>query len=400
MIPMQLNIDKISFLVGNVDVIENMKFQKINKMFDDKVMDFFSALSRKLLADKKAKTYQDIVSYAFWIRKQSLLKVKETYENVDKRMGRGITFHIAPSNVPINFAVSFTSALLAGNMCIVRVSNKEYEQVELIVKAINELLSGECSYMSSYLCLVQYEHNDDVTQYFSSMCDIRIVWGGNQTIDKIRMAKLPPRSYEMCFSDRHSLAFINADEYLQMDKEQIAKKFYTDTYYTDQNACSSPRLIAWFGERVEEARKQFWEEIEKKVKEEYEFQPILAVDKLSELCMLASEHTRIHKVDDNNVVMRVLVEDINDDIMNYKNGGGYFFEYIAKDMLSLKPLFAKECQTISYLGMDSKQIFDAIQEMGVRGVDRIVPVGNTMELSFKWDGYDMIENMSRYVYCD
>ena len=329
-----------------------------------------------------------------------MLKIRETYENTDKRMGRGVTFHIAPSNVPINFAVSFTSALLAGNMCIVRVSNKKYDQVDLIVKAINELLTEEYSYMSNYLCLVQYEHNDDITQYFSSMCDIRIVWGGNQTIEKIRMAKLPPRSYEMSFSDRHSLALINADEYLQMDKEQVAKKFYTDTYYTDQNACSSPRLIAWFGKKTDEARKVFWETIERKVKDEYEFKPILAIDKLSELCMLASEHTGIHKVTDNNVVMRVLIEDINDDVMNYKNGGGYFFEYIAKDIFSLKSLFTKECQTISYLGMDSKQIFNDIQEMGVRGVDRIVPLGNTMELSFKWDGYDMIENMSRYVYCD
>jgi hypothetical protein len=38
-----------------------------------------------------------------------------------------------------------------------------------------------------------------------------------------------------------------------------------------------------------------------------------------------------------------------------------------------------------------------VEEYGVPGVDRIVPVGKTMELSFIWDGYDMIETMSRVV---
>ena len=36
-------------------------------------------------------------------------------------------------------------------------------------------------------------------------------------------------------------------------------------------------------------------------------------------------------------------------------------------------------------------------ENGVRGVDRIVPLGKTMELEFFWDGLDMIDAMSRYV---
>ena len=47
------------------------------------------------------------------------------------------------------------------------------------------------------------------------------------------------------------------------------------------------------------------------------------------------------------------------------------------------------------IDMDNREL---VFSSGVRGVDRIVPLGGTMELSFIWDGYKMIETMSRYVY--
>ena len=41
---------------------------------------------------------------------------------------------------------------------------------------------------------------------------------------------------------------------------------------------------------------------------------------------------------------------------------------------------------------------DVVYRNGVRGVDRIVELGQTMGLEFIWDGYKMIETMSRFVY--
>ena len=120
----------------------------------------------------------------------------------------------------------------------------------------------------------------------TDICDLRIIWGGNQTINIIRKAKLPPRAIEMAFSDRHSLALINADEYLKQDPEEFARGFYTDTYYTDKNACSSPRIVIWMGQEIEKAKTIFWKSLQELVKKDYDFAPILAIDKLNELCRL------------------------------------------------------------------------------------------------------------------
>ena len=187
------------------------------------------------------------------------------------------------------------------------------------------------------------------------------------------------------------------------DITKLAEKFYTDTYYTDQNACSSPRIVVWMGakEKVEKAKELFWKEVEELVKGKYEFNPIQAIDKLEQLCMLAaneSEELWAMRLGDSNRVVRVKVEALSSEMMKYKFGGGYFFEYDACSLEELLPIMGKQCQTLSFFGLDEKEIQEFVLNHGIRGVDRIVPVGKTMDLTFKWDGYDMIQNMSRWVY--
>jgi hypothetical protein len=231
------------------------------------------------------------------------------------------------------------------------------------------------------------------------MCDVRIIWGGNYTIDTIRRAKLPPRSIELSFADRHSIAIINADEYLKTDKQEVARDFFIDTYYTDQNACSSPRLVVWQGNEIEMAREVFWDSLENLVKSEYDMAPIQSVDKFVSFCRLSATHRNLFISSNSNLIVRVLLSEIFPDLMDYKDGGGYFFEYQTDNLADIIPVLDKSCQTVSYLGINPIEIRNLVYFWGTKGVDRIVPIGQTMELSFTWDGYDMIEAMSRIVLC-
>ena len=397
MILMPINSSRVKFLTGSPEIFENISNVKALPVFSKQAVDFLSALSRELLSDDRAKTMPDVVSYAFWIRKAYIDKTMKKYTDYENRIGRGIAFHIAPSNVPVNFEVSFTSCLLAGNACIVRVSNKYFEQVDIICEAINQLFENDFKKFSQYLNIISYEHNDEITNELSKICDIRIIWGGNRTINEIRRAPLPPRAIEMAFADRYSLAVINAEAYLESDKQATAKGFYIDTYYTDQNACSSPRVIIWTGMQITKARDIFWEKIKELALSDYEFRPVQAIDKLSSFCELAVENTGIKLISGDNFVTRVEVDRLSEELMSYKTGSGYFFEYTAKDLSEIIPLLGKSCQTVSYLGIDPDEIRNIVFDNGVRGVDRIVPVGKTMDLSFTWDGYDMIYAMSRIV---
>lgn len=386
----------IKYLVGNKELLETIHKVPARTLFDEEIVGFLGAVSKRLMKNPVTKVYSDVTAYAFWIRKQSLVKEGERFAH-KKKYGRGVAFHIAPSNVAVNFAVSFTSALLAGNACVVRVSNKEFPQVDMICDAIRQVMEEEFQEMQKYLVIVRYEHDQRISDYLSSICDIRIVWGGNRTLAEIRRSPLPPRAIEMAFPDRHSLAVIDADAYMSEDAVRVAELFYIDTYFTDQNACSSPRLVVWVGDRKEEAALRFYSALHDKLEKEYELAPILAVDKLNIFLEYAAEHTGVRKLTKDNLMVRVKLEGLTDDLMDYKMGGGYFFEYWTDNLEEMIPVLSKECQTISYLGVDPEQIRSIVEKSGVRGVDRIVKLGHTMDLSFYWDGYDMIDTMSRYI---
>ena len=99
--------------------------------FSDVVIEYLSTLSSSLLRDRESRLYPDVVTFAFFCRKANLLAQKKKYVRDDNlRLGRGVLFHIAPSNVPINFGYSLVAGLLSGNYNIVRVSSKIFPQVD------------------------------------------------------------------------------------------------------------------------------------------------------------------------------------------------------------------------------------------------------------------------------
>ena len=391
-------MSKIDFLVGNAQILNSMDSVPSLPMFSERVVIFLEKLSRELMNHPGIRQYVDVMSYAYWIRKASIEKEIKTHADYKSRIGRGVAFHIAPSNVPVNFAVSMTSSILAGNASIIRVSNRLFEQVDIICMALNKLLSDEFMDLQNYLCIIRYDHDDIISSELSLMCDIRIIWGGDNTINSIRKLPVRPRSIEMAFADRHSIAIIDSDYYMTQEAHRIAKDFYTDTFYTDQNACSSPRLVVWLGNRVDEARKSFWEELGEIVASEYDIKPIQVMDKYSSFCRVAMVRDDISLISHDNYITRIEVESLFPELMEYKNGSGYFFEYIANELEDIIPILNIRCQTVSVLGVDKRDIKNLVFKYGTRGVDRIVNVGQTMGLEFVWDGYHMIENMTRLVY--
>lgn len=392
-------LQKITFLTGAPELLARASEIPAKPLFDSQVLDFFDALSQALLHDPHIKAFSDVIAWAFWIRRASLLKVRERFEG-QRRLGRGVAFHVAPSNVPVNFAVSLTSSLLAGNISIVRVSDKDFEQVRIIVSAMNSLLDQpQFHSLKDYVAIVRYPHDRAVNDFLSSVCDLRVIWGGDRTVRELRQSELPLRAIELTFPDRYSIAVIDACACLAADATATARKFFIDTYHSDQNACSSPRLVAWTGEAsdVATAQRRFWGALSDLVSRDYALPPILAVDKLSGFCELAIRHPQVRRIAENNALVRVETPQLWDDLMDFKQGGGYFFEHRLQSLEELLPLLGKRCQTVSYLGVDPQALCDLAVNHGVRGVDRIVPLGRTMDLEFIWDGFSMISAMSRYV---
>jgi len=344
------------------------------------------------------KAYSDVVALGFWCRRSSLMQEKSKYDDVANRIGRGTLFHIAPSNVPVNFAFTFIAGLLAGNANIVRVSSKDFEQVRIITSEINKLLEDKYSELKPYISMIRYLHDLRITDILSSICDIRIIWGGNQTIREIRKSPLSPRATEINFADRYSIAVMDADEYLKSEnKDKVVQDFYNDTYFSDQNACTAPSLIVWLGNKKDVAKKDFWGRVHQYVTEKYSFAPMQAVGKLHSIYKAAAVYDIKCEEHEDEYVTRLNVNELDNNLMDYKYNSGFFFEYDAQELNEIIPILTVRCQTLTYFGVSQTKIRQFVDEYVPRGVDRVVPMGRSMDFALVWDGYDMIRSLSRVV---
>lgn len=391
-----LNENRIQYLVG-----QDIGFDNVNTFvpFDERIINFLDVLSKNLFLDENAKKYSDVVTFAFYIRKSNILNIKKKLlHNVDNNIlrGRGVVFHIAPSNVPVNFAYSLIASLICGNANIVKVSSKDFAQVSIICDAIIKTLDKFLD-LKPYINIVRYSKEKHINDYFSSICDVRVIWGGDNTIDLIRESKLKPRAREITFADRYSLLVIDTDYYKSLDndtKKSIAFNFYNDTFLSDQNACTSPRLICF----LKHSSDEFYEYVLNIVKQKYELKEIMSSNKLLDAVSFAIKYNylcpKLVKTNNENYIYRIVVNKLTKELIDFEGNCGTFVECVINDINELTPICNNEkVQTISYVG-DSK-MFDAI--LNLKGIDRIIPIGKTMDFDMVWDGYNLFEMFTRRI---
>lgn len=404
---MQNNFKNVNILFPNnldINIIE--KGDK-SEPYSDEVVDFLNELSSVLMKDFESRDYSDVITFAFFCRKANILNLKKKSHSDSIRFGRGLLFHIAPSNVPVNFAYSLLCGLLSGNRNIVRLPSKDFKQVELILNALKKVTSKpDFKVFEKKIILVKYNRDSDVTKYLSSICDVRIIWGGDDTISLIRNNPISARAFDITFADRYSICAINTLSYLndvnikgQELASKIAELFYNDTYLFDQNACTAPHLVVWVGNigRVEEAKKIFWSNMHNLLHTKYKISPVLAIDKLTNFYKQAVFMDVNKEIGPDNLLWRVSLNALTENIENFRCPAGYFSEYYTDNLNSISKVVNKKYQTMAYYGFDYQELLLFINDKSLSGIDRVVPIGKTTDFSLIWDGYDLINMLTRQV---
>ena len=208
----------VKLIVGN---IPNMA--QPMEPFSIEVCTFLEELSRELLHDNVAKRLPDVVSLGYWCRKSNIYKIKEQCLDEATRLGRGIAFHITPSNVPVNFMFSYLFSLLAGNTNIVRMPSKETPEQECIIRILNGIID-KYPRVKENTAFVSYPSGDEATTIFSKMSDVRMIWGGDETIRKIRQEEAKPRCIDVAFADRYSIALLEGNAIVNAEEKELQLK--------------------------------------------------------------------------------------------------------------------------------------------------------------------------------
>ncbi len=390
-------MNNINFLVGK----KTFK-KKLLKPYDKEICSFLETFSSELNKVKNLNLYPDIKTLSFFCRAKNIEKFKKNFfkNNIDLRSGLGLVFHITPSNVPINFAYSLIFGLLTGNSNIIKVPSQNFVQIKIICDAINKVLKKGFNNIKKMIQIVRYQDNDEFTKIASLNCDVRIIWGGDNTIKKIRSFEINPRAFDLSFADRYSLSIINTQKLISLksfEARRLAEKFYNDTYLVDQNACSSPHLIIWFGENNQIVKDKFWLNLSNVVDKKYDLTDDMSMDKYTKFCKEAFSNKLGSFKKYKNNVYTLNLRDIKKDIDLLRGNYGFFYQINSKNLKFLNKVINKKVQTLTYYGFQKKFFQKFFNNNLLEGIDRVVPIGQALNLDLVWDGYDLNKTLTRII---
>jgi hypothetical protein len=98
-----------------------------------------------------------------------------------------------------------------------------------------------------------------------------------------------------------------------------------------------------------------------------------------------------------NRMCRVRLRELSAGIEQHKGRHGFFCEAVITNLESLKTIVGERYQTVTCFGVDPEEIIALVVDSGWTGIDRVVPVGKALDFGVVWDGYSLIESLSRVV---
>ena len=378
--------------------------------FDDRVVNFVGKLSQKILTSPSVREFPELAALGHWFRKASLLDMARIYCTQVKgqvQIGRGLAFHLAPSNVDSVIMYSWLISLLAGNTNLVRVSQKGGPQQTFLTAILQEMAQRtEHAEVAGRFVLLTYPHDDRITELISKACMVRVIWGGDATVRTIRAIPLRPMATELCFADRFSAAALSAKAVKKADNaafKELIQSFYNDTFWFAQQACSSPRIVVWVGSEadVEAAKRRFWptltEEAETRNAENV---PAMVMARLGAEFEYAAhglaEISNGFGIADFPAKLELTTDSLNE-IRDIHCGNGLFIQMRIQTLAELGPKLTDKVQTLAVFGFEEQDYLGLISSLLPRALDRIVPVGTALTFDPVWDGQELITSFTRRI---
>ncbi|MER7501058.1 acyl-CoA reductase [Nonomuraea pusilla] len=374
---------------------------------DERMIAFLTAFGRRLLRPALARRHPELGSLGFFLRPSELVRTLESMRGEHVRVPRGLVFHVPPANVDTVFVYSWALSALMGNRNVVRLSRRAGAVAAAIVEALREALAeaepAVRTAVSATQRLVSYGRSADVTAALSAACDLRVVWGGDRTVDEIRRHPLAPHARDLTFPDRSSFAAIKAAAWLDAPRSarvRAAEGFANDAYWFDQAACSSPRTVYWVGEPSgrEAALADFTAHLWRVLAERgWGVDAAMAVEKHVATYGLAADGVAGSIAFHGNALANVTLAGDGVTAPGRWLGAGTFVHAGLSSPADLVPLVRRRDQTMTYFGFSRAELEELAQALAGRGVDRIVPVGDALTFHRVWDGVDLPAEFTRLV---
>lgn len=374
--------------------------------FDPAVLALVGDISARILRSAIGRDYPELAALAHWFRPASLQRMKDEQlrqAGAHAVRPRGCVFIVAPANVDVLFIYGWLLSLISGNVTVVRVSQKPSEVREVFLRLVEDVASdGNAARLLSDSLVISYPHDSSATADLSAWCDLRLIWGGDATINTIRSVRLKPTAVEGAFADRFSIAAFDAAGMLAQDEArnaELARRFANDTMWFGQQACSSPRALFWIGtpDAVAAAQRLFWP-LFAAAAVRFEDEPAAMMSRVTDLFIMAGEGV-IDRVDGplGALPARGNGGDPSGQLRELHSGFGLFVEYRLDTLADLEPYLVDKDQTLVVEGVAADDVQALVDRLPNRSLDRIVSVGQATDFATSWDGINLLDLMTRRI---
>ena len=322
-----------------------------------------------------------------------------TSNQINLRNPKGVVYHIPSSNIPLMPFYTWIPSFLCGNYNLIRVSNSiDKKEIRNLVEILDRVLGTNFEHNQVFFEDNSQNINSKIVSYH---CDVRIIWGSDETINNIKKNQKSNASIDISFKTRFSAALIDCNFYLeksQEDKEKVAKLFYNDSLNLSFNACSSPHLIFFKGNHEEflKTKKDFFQLLlSNKAKNNFELGIITTENLLkTQKAIIEGSQNNIEAL----IFGRSILEKDLDGFskMNLENLEHANYIVRIDSIKDLAKSWKKDIQTLTYLPNNDYEYIEQLKKkLAFKSPDRIVPIGNALKFDVIWDGINFFEILTK-----
>lgn len=362
-------------------------------------------LSREILTHPRLRADPAGVALGFWLRAAHIAELRADYERRGQfaglRVAAGLVVHFAPANVDTMFVFSWALSFLVGNANVVRLTTRSSPVMEDLIECLNRVFAARPAPCEGNL-FVTYAHDDQTTGRLSEACDTRIIWGGDETVRRIRAIPLNPHASERAFASKRSVSVFASAAYADADdaaRADLAGRMAGDLAPFMQLACSSPHVVHWLGTRDDAmaSSADFATRLELAMVARLGDPDLGWASRRIEHAFVAAAEGRAASMTHFPITTAVHAFGAESAEAEELCGGGFLVHVNGGSLDGFGECLRTNHQTVTYFGLDSADLHRLAILAGKAGVDRIVQVGRALDFGPQWDGFDLWADLSRIL---
>jgi len=309
---------------------------------------------------------------------------------------KGLVGHWLAGNVPMLSLISVLQAMLTKNRSIVKLSSK---QEDWITPFLGELArSGDAGKrMADSVVVLSYPGEwQHANAILSSLCDVRIAWGGQEAVESIAALPAKPESATLVFGPRFSCSVIDPDCMISTDWVKMAR----DTVLFRQLACSSPHALFIKSDYAQiETYSSMLAEAFRGLEQQAYYEPLEAGEAVKVHHYRTAAWIRGERILTSTGSQWTL--HLHEAMESRLEGQGLrtLHIYPYREVTAIASVLPASIQTISHkLPVDElNRLVAAVKHAGV---SRLVPLGEAHVYDIPWDGMLVLDQLVRWIRVD